>query len=102
MEELDRLRAQIDGIDAELLRLFERRMDCAAQIAEEKQRQNLAVFDPEREKAVLERKEQQLSDPALTDYYRDWQRHTMALSRDRQAERLRRSRSRTRTWSCPA
>lgn len=88
MEELDRLRAQIDSIDAELLRLFERRMDCAAKIAEEKRRQELPIRDPEREQALLARNERQLADPTLAAYYRDWQRHTMALSRDRQAELL--------------
>lgn len=86
MEELERLRAQIDSIDAELLRLFERRMDCAAKIAEEKRRQELPIRDPEREQALLARNERQLADPTLAAYYRDWQRHTMALSRDRQAE----------------
>jgi len=51
--ELAELRMQIDAIDGELIRLFERRMEVAAEIAKYKQRNGLPVLDPEREKQKL-------------------------------------------------
>ncbi len=86
MEELKRLREEIDEIDDGLRVLFERRMACAAQIAEIKRSRRLPIRDPERERELLERNVGKLSDPTLAEFYRDWLRHTMALSRDWQAE----------------
>ena len=85
MEELRRLREEIDGIDEDLRQLFERRMDCAGKIAEIKRSSHFPIRDPERERELLERNAGKLSDPTLGAFYRDWLRHTMALSRDWQA-----------------
>lgn len=86
MDELNRLREEIDGVDDQMRRLFERRMALAGEIAESKRRENRPIYDPEREKALLERNARQLSDPTMAEFYRDWMRHTMAVSRDWQAE----------------
>ena len=51
---LEEIRAEIDNIDAQLLPLFLRRMDCAEQVAEIKKGTGRAVFDPEREKRILD------------------------------------------------
>ena len=51
--DLQELRIQIDTIDGELIRLFERRMDVSAEIAGYKMRHGLPVHDPEREKQKL-------------------------------------------------
>jgi chorismate mutase/prephenate dehydratase len=53
--ELEELRAEIDAIDDEILTLLTRRTDTAARIANAKKRIGRAVFDPARERAVLER-----------------------------------------------
>ena len=53
--ELTELREQIDGIDAELLSLLERRMDVAAAIAEVKGRTGKPVLDQAREAEKLAR-----------------------------------------------
>lgn len=48
-------REEIDGIDAELLDLFNRRARCAIEIGMIKRRHNLAVDVPEREAGVVAR-----------------------------------------------
>ena len=52
---LDDLRRRIDSIDDQILALLERRADVVADIAREKQGAGLAAYDPERERAVLDR-----------------------------------------------
>lgn len=51
--DLDEYRHRIDGIDEQLVRLFCKRMDTAAEIAAWKKEQGSPVFDPERERKKL-------------------------------------------------
>jgi len=52
---MDELRAGIDGVDAEIVRLLDRRAALARAIGEHKQREGLAVYAPARERRVLDR-----------------------------------------------
>ena len=52
---LEEIRKKIDAIDAQLLPLFEARMDCAREVAAVKKEAGLPVLNPEREKAILDR-----------------------------------------------
>lgn len=47
-------RKEIDKIDNELIKLFEKRMLLSAQIAEEKKKNNLPVYDEKREQEILQ------------------------------------------------
>lgn len=51
--ELKELRKQIDGIDDGILELVLRRMACAKQVAEVKQKENLPIFNEAREREIL-------------------------------------------------
>lgn len=53
--ELETLRKEIDTLDRELVSLFLKRMNCSAQVAAYKKENNLPVFDPARERALLSR-----------------------------------------------
>ena len=53
--ELETLRKEIDTLDRELVSLFLKRMNCSAQVAAYKRENNLPVFDPARERALLSR-----------------------------------------------
>ena len=53
--ELDKLRAQIDEIDSELVALFEKRMEVCKDVALYKQACGKEVFDAQREKSKLSR-----------------------------------------------
>lgn len=55
MKNLDEIRAQINEVDAQLLRLFERRMDLGKEVAAYKIHNGLPVYDAQREKQLLAR-----------------------------------------------
>jgi len=52
---LDGLRRSIDRIDADLVRLLNRRGADAIRIGREKRRQGMPILDPARERAILAR-----------------------------------------------
>ncbi len=51
--DLEVLRKEIDAVDSEIIRLFEKRMDIAAGIAQYKKENGKPVFDPARERKKL-------------------------------------------------
>lgn len=51
--DIDQLRNQIDDIDSEMVRLFADRMKLSSQIADYKKENNLPIFVPARERAIL-------------------------------------------------
>jgi len=65
MEELERMRREIDGIDREIVRLFQRRMAVTEQVGRYKQAVHMPVLDNRRQQQVLESKAALLEDPAL-------------------------------------
>lgn len=88
MNELDTLRKQIDGIDAEMAGLFEKRMAAVARVAAYKKEQGLPVLDAGREQAVLARNARHIQSPALAGYYASFLKGLMALSRQYQQQIL--------------
>jgi len=53
--ELDELRRQIDQVDTRLLELIHERVRLVLQVGAYKARHGLAIYDPERERRMLER-----------------------------------------------
>jgi chorismate mutase len=53
--ELDELRRAIDSIDARLLELIEERIRLVLEVGAHKKRRGIAVYDPDRERRLLER-----------------------------------------------
>ena len=56
MEDLKQLRQQINDIDQEMVKLFERRMKVSSKIGQFKKENNLPIYDKNREEQVLKRK----------------------------------------------
>jgi chorismate mutase len=52
---IDEIRAEIDRLDSELLRIFNQRADFALKIGEIKKGRGLPVYDPAREKLIFQR-----------------------------------------------
>lgn len=52
---IDIFRHEIDSLDSELLRIFNRRATLALQIGQIKKTKGLPVYDPSREKKIFER-----------------------------------------------
>jgi len=65
--EIDYLRKEIDEIDKKILKLFEDRMELCKKVALYKKENNLPVFQPERERKLLNEKLNLVKDPALGD-----------------------------------
>lgn len=55
MTTIDRIREEIDRLDDSLLEIFNRRAALALKIGELKKRENIPVYDPEREKRIFRR-----------------------------------------------
>ena len=61
--ELDALRHEIDSIDERILELVAARVRVVLRVGELKRRQNLAIYDPARERNMLERLGQRAQPP---------------------------------------
>ena len=57
--ELSEIRAEIDEADRQLIAAFTKRMDCSKRVAEYKHENGMPVFDPERERLILDKAEKQ-------------------------------------------
>lgn len=53
--ELEEIRKNIDRIDSQLVELFKERMKCAAEVAKYKSENGVRIYDPNRERALLNR-----------------------------------------------
>jgi chorismate mutase/prephenate dehydratase len=84
---LEDLRNEIDGIDNDLTRLFERRMSLAAQVAQTKRQSGAPVFQHGREEAILQRLSARVN-PELAPALRQLYATLFRLSRARQQHLL--------------
>ena len=55
MKDIGNIRAEIDSIDQELVRLFQRRLEIVGQVAASKLERGAPVTDPARERDILSR-----------------------------------------------
>ena len=53
--DIQHIRQEIDNIDTQLVDLFRQRMEKAASVAEYKKANNMNIYDPARERALLQR-----------------------------------------------
>ena len=84
--DLSEIRQQIDEIDQELVELFCRRMSLSAQVADYKKANNLPIFVPARERAILQ-KVAELAGPEMENYTRVLYSMLFELSRSYQSKR---------------
>ena len=84
--DLNELRLEIDKIDDELVRLFTARMGISAQVADYKKENNLPIFHPGRERAILQ-KVAEKAGPEMGNYTRVLYSMLFELSRSYQSKR---------------
>ncbi len=85
---LDAIRADIDRVDAELIALFETRMQLAREAACRKQIDGQAAADPKREDAIVRARVEGLSDPSLRGAVETLMQTLIALSKEEQKRHL--------------
>lgn len=86
MIELSKLRDRIDEIDSELVRLFTARMNISAQVADYKRANNLPIYVPTRERAVLQNVAE-TAGPEMENYTRVLYSMLFELSRSYQRKK---------------
>lgn len=84
--DLNELRMEIDKIDDELVRLFTARMEISAKVADYKRENNLPIFHPGRERAILQ-KVAKKAGPEMGNYTRVLYSMLFELSRSYQSKR---------------
>ncbi len=82
---LEEARKIINGVDAEMARLFTERMRAAEMVAEHKRTHGLEILDRAREEEVIRRSSALIDDPVIREYYVNFLQSVMAVSRSYQA-----------------
>ncbi len=84
--DLSQLREQINEIDSQLVKLFVRRMEISAQVADYKKQRNLPIYVPTREREIL-MEVAKLAGPGMDNYTRVLYSMLFELSRSYQSKR---------------
>ncbi len=83
--DLTELRQKIDQIDSELVRLFTERMSISSQVADYKKENNMPIYVPSRERAILQSVAEQAG-PEMANYTRVLYSMLFELSRSYQGK----------------
>lgn len=86
MNELEKYRDEITGIDGKMAELFEKRMSAVRKVADYKKERGLPVLDAGREAQIIEKNLAGISDAELKNYYVSFLRNTIELSKKYQAQ----------------
>jgi len=81
MKKLDEIRKDINEIDKELVRLFEKRMGIVGEIAENKIETGKAVYDSKREQEVIKRALNYSDNKSFTNYTKEFFEQLMDISK---------------------
>ena len=84
--DLTEIRTEIDAIDEQMVKLFCQRMQLSAQVADYKKENNMPIYVPARERAILQKVAQQ-SGSELENYTRTLYSTLFELSRSYQSKR---------------
>ena len=88
MDLLEEARSIINEVDEKMEALFVRRMKAAEMVAEYKKQNGLPILDSVREEEIIRKHSQRVEDPTLREYYVNFIRNNMALSRAYQSRLL--------------
>lgn len=88
MTKLTLAREEITSIDKQMAQLFEKRMQAARMVAEYKREKGLPIFDAGREQYLIEKNTAYIGDDELRDYYVDFLKSTMDISKSYQKRLL--------------
>ncbi len=82
---LDKARRMINEIDSEMAELFVKRMRACELVAEHKKERGLSVYDARREDEVIRKNSELIDDETLREFYVNFLKNTMAVSRSYQS-----------------
>ena len=85
MNELEKARKIINEVDAEMARLFEKRMQASEMVASYKKEHALPILDTSRENEIISKNASFIENQAVREYYVQFLKETMAISRSYQS-----------------
>ena len=88
MNELEQSRKEINEIDSQMARLFERRMNICANIARYKKEHGLSVRDPAREEDLINKNKELIENAELEPYYVRFLRNNIDVSCEYQSKTI--------------
>ena len=88
MSELDGYRIKIDEIDREITRLFEERMNTVIKVGGYKKANNLPVLNKEREKQVIEKNINYLSNKEYSEALKVFYNNLMNIAKDLEHKKM--------------
>ena len=86
MSKLDDARLIINECDKELINIFKRRMSAVRLVAEYKKENNLPILDKNREDLIIEKNINLLNDKELEEYYLEFFKSLLKVSKDFQTK----------------
>lgn len=86
MEDLKKLRDEIDLIDQKMAKLFEERLQVVSRIAQIKKEKGLPVQDPFRENEVIKKNKEFIEEERFQVYYHDFMEMMMEITKAFQYE----------------
>jgi monofunctional chorismate mutase len=85
---LNQLRNELNTLDAEIIKLLEKRFEVTEQVGAYKKRENMVILQPEREAEILNRIAERLSGSAYAEYILVIYRNIFEQSRSQQGKYL--------------
>lgn len=85
-DKLTLAREIINGVDEKMAELFVERMKAAELVAEYKKEHDLPILDSAREDELIRRNSSFIEDDTYKEYYVDFQKSVMSISRSYQAK----------------
>lgn len=85
MKDLNQCRKEIDEIDEQLIKLFEKRMGIAKDVVTYKLAEDMEIFQPDREIQVIEKNVKRIEKEELKDYAQLFIQNMMNISKSYQA-----------------
>ncbi|MFQ6791599.1 prephenate dehydratase [Thomasclavelia sp.] len=85
MKDLKQCRKEIDEVDLQLVKLFEKRMNLSKEVITYKLANDMEIFQPEREHQVIEKNANRIVDPALKEYGAKFFQDIMDIGKSYQA-----------------
>lgn len=85
MKDLEQCRQEIDEIDKQLIKLFEQRLNVSKDVVTYKLAHDMEIFQPEREKIVIEKNAARVENPKLVGYVRNFVQDVMDVGKSYQA-----------------
>lgn len=88
MNQLEEARRDINEIDRQMALLFVQRLEASSRVLEYKRRNSMPVFDPVREREVIEKGMQRMENGSYREYYRKFITTLMEISKEYQHKLL--------------